>query len=292
MAGYSSGDGASIRSGKEVIYCKESEVMDMFLADRKIRELSSDNSNLLINPFNYNALNPISYDLETKSFYRTLDGKNETLSSIELNPLESVFVSSKEVIKFPKNIAGIVSLRNSRLRQGLSLESPIYYPGHETNIYFRLTNISNNIIKLNAGEKYASIFFEEISGEVENPYNGTFQREFNFSGMGEYTAQYKSVMHEVENKVNDVKTIERGIYGNVLVLMSIFVALFSLININVNLAESGANTLKNLIVFNLGTVGSIFFLIGGVQNILKQKNRTMLCIGLICFVASIILAIM
>lgn len=44
-----------------------------------------------------------------------------------------------------------------------------------------------------------------------------------------------------------------------MVLMTIFVALFSLININVNLVKEGSDGayLIRLLVFNLGTVGSI-----------------------------------
>lgn len=263
----------------------------MFIADSKIKELNSS----LITPFKEDAIGPVSYDLTARQFHLLKNGEAESKVKIELLPLESVFVSTEETINLPANLLAVVNIRNSKLRQGLNLESPIYYPGHHTRVFFRLTNFSNEKIILSAGEKYAAAYFSPVDGAVDQPYQGTFQDEFDFTGMAGYTNQYKKAMHQVQDKLKDLKDLEKGIYGNVMVLMTIFVALFSLITINVNLVKEGSDGayLIRLLVFNLGTVGSIFALIGCVQSMLKSEgiNKCLVGLSVLCFLAAIYLAI-
>lgn len=57
-------------------------------------------------------------------------------------------IKCNEKIKIPNNMVGKVVDKNSRIRQGLLTTSPVYQPGHETYIYFRIQNVSENIITL------------------------------------------------------------------------------------------------------------------------------------------------
>lgn len=263
----------------------------MFISDEEIKKLNES----LITPFSADQLGPISYDLIAKSFNHVINGENKSETTVELKPLESVFISCREIINLPNNLTAIINIRNSRLRQGLSVESPIYFPGHHTRMFFRITNVSSESIQLNSGESYAAIFFEPIQGNVLSPYkNKTFSDEFNFTGMADYTEQYKKSIRKVDNKIKDLKSLEKSIYSNVMILMTIFVALFSIININVNLVREGATfNLFRLLVFNLGTVGSITALIACAQSMFKDKslNYKMLGISGICFAVAIILAL-
>lgn len=77
-------------------------------------------------------------------------------------------------------------LRNSRIRQGLHLDAPLYLPGHETIVYYRVTNFSGRAITLKEGDGIAAITFEELPEPVDSPYSGGFQKEMKFSGMGKY----------------------------------------------------------------------------------------------------------
>ena len=54
-------------------------------------------------------------------------------------------------------------------------------------------------------------------------------------------------------------------YGNVLAIMGIFVAIFSLINVNVSLATAENVTMKMLLTMNFSTVTSIGFLIALIR---------------------------
>jgi hypothetical protein len=80
-------------------------------------------------------------------------------------------------------------------------------------------------------------YFVKVDDAVERPYEGVFNDELNFRGMAEYRGAYEKAMRKIESKKDELKDMEKGIYANVLVLLTIFVALFSLININVGLAR-------------------------------------------------------
>ena len=98
-------------------------------------------------------------------------------------PGDSVFVATKESIHLPKNLVARVLIKNSRLRQGFTLDAPLYFPGHETVVYFRVTNVSSDEISLSPARPIAQLTFEEVSGEVEHPYQGAFSNEFEFKGL-------------------------------------------------------------------------------------------------------------
>lgn len=262
----------------------------MFVADSKIKSFGEK----LISPFRADKrLGPISYDLTAKEFHTTRGEEIISQREITLEPGESTFVSCEEIINLPNNMSAVINARNSKIRQGLALDAPIYLPGHKTRVFFRITNISKDKIFFQCGERYAAIYFQTIDGVVDRPYEGVFSDELNFRGMAEYRGEYKKAMQKMADKMTEVKGMERSIYANVLVIMTIFVALFSLININISLVKdgNGVNMLFRMLVFNLGTVGSIAVLIGFANSIIRDKiNKVLLGIGGVCFAIAILLA--
>jgi deoxycytidine triphosphate deaminase len=228
--------------------------MTIMLTDRQIKAQGTR----LLSPYNEQQVQAIGYDLTSETFYR-LDEKE--VSFVELQPMESVFVRCKENISLPDNMAAKVTLRNSRIRQGLLLTAPVYYPGHKTPVFFRVTNVSASEITLKQGCGIASIMFEQLSEDVEHPYNGTFQQEKQYIGMGTYKDVYKSAMSRAAQKIDELKSTEKNIYTNVLALLAIFVAVFSVINVNVSLANAGDPDLTKLVVWNLCTLGAVGFLV-------------------------------
>ena len=222
------------------------------------RQIKAQGPQLLGSSFNEQQVQAIGYDLTSETFYR-LDEKEVQI--IELQPMESVFVRCRENISLPNNMAAKVVLRNSRIRQGLLLTAPVYYPGHQTPVFFRITNISASEITLKAGCGLATIMFEPLSEDVQHPYNGTFQQEKQYVGMGSYKDVYQSAMSRASQKIDELKSTERNIYTNVLALLAIFVAVFSVINVNVSLVNAGDPNLTKLVVWNLCTLGAVGFLI-------------------------------
>lgn len=237
---------------------------------------------------NLECITNIGYDLQTKGFPK--GGK--TAESVTLNPGESTFVESVEIVAFDKNTVGKPVLKNSRIRMGLTMDTPVYQPGHETRIYFRLTNISNDVLVLSAGEKYATLIFEQLHQEPDHPYNGTFQDEFDYKGLADYKSSYMDQIQSINGKVNDLEKLEKNIYINVLSILSIFVAVFTLLNVNISLSKASASVV-DFLIFNLSTIGSISALALLLGNMLgKNEKRTWLwLLPILCFFVLILIAI-
>lgn len=255
----------------------------MVLCDKQIRECGEG----LIAPFDESKVNPVSYDLTIDQFCVE---PGDDIDEVSLCPGESAFVKSKEAINLPNNILANVTLRNGRIRQGLDLTAPVYFPGHNTRVFFRITNVSTQTIKMRNGDGVASIMFEKLKENVEKPYSGTFQNEFEYSGMSSYTSVFSKSMESLNKKIEDVNGIERSIYGNVLAIMAIFVAIFSLININVTLIANNLN-MKALLTVDFVTVGSIGFLLASISMLIGTgKRKVFLWIAcIVAFAVAIIL---
>lgn len=261
----------------------------MILVDTQIHE-KIQTCNLIENA-DANQIKSILYDLRSDSFISSTDSENHgPCTHVTLLPSESIMVATQEIIKLPNNMIGHVVGRNSRIRQGLFVESPVYQPGHHTRIYFRLTNLSNSSIELSSDKSYASIIFEELSNAPQHPYSGTFSNEYDYSNLGDYTSEYKRELNTVEKKVDEIKHFESKIYGNVITILTIFIAIFSIISVNVDLAGSNSNQLFNLIIFNLCTIGSISLLADLVMYFLANKafKHWLWVIPIICFVGAFI----
>lgn len=211
----------------------------------------------------------VGYDLRTKQF--CFDA-NHVLTECILDPGEGVFVAAEETVQFGRNMLGRVHLKNGRLRQGLSLEAPVYQPGHKSRIFFRIRNVSANRITLKAGESYAMLVFEQLEDQPENTYGGTFTDEDIFKGLAGYSAAYGSQIEEVGGKLEKMEKIEERTYTNVSVLLTIFIGIFTLLNVNITLAQQTAG-LKNFIMFNAGTLSAIGFLIAMVNEIMQKDDK-------------------
>lgn len=213
---------------------------------------------------------PVSYDLTTQNFFTDKVSYNQGLVSYTLNPGDSVFAASVEVVDLPSNLACSVRIKNSRLRLGLHLDAPLYFPGHETRIYFRVTNISGDAIALDTKQGIAQLVFERLDQPTDAPYEGAFSDEDAFRGLGDYESRYEHDLKKVEKKATEVEGIEKRIYGNVMTLMAIFAAVFTLVNVNMGCQK--APDVKLVIAINLATVGSFSLLAGLIALPLKPKE--------------------
>lgn len=145
----------------------------------------------VIKDANKENVGPVTYDLSTGSFFSDPDSYAKKNRAVVLNPGDSTFVASKEIIALPNDYACRVLIKNSRIRQGLRLDAPLYFPGHSTRVYFRVTNISSAQIALDADSGLAQLEFDQVDKPTESPYVGTFRDEFSFRGMGDYASRYQ-----------------------------------------------------------------------------------------------------
>lgn len=239
----------------------------MLLVDKTIRDLVTKQN--LIENFENSKITNIGYDLRTQSFHIN----QETYHHYVLAPGESVFVAAVENINLPNNICAFIALRNRHIRQGLSLDAPVYQPGHKTRVFFRLTNISSNGITLSSDNGYAMIVFSPLSATPDTPYNGPSMSETDYAGLARFDQKYsEQIQKVVEEKVDDVKEIERSIYANVLVILTVFVALFTFLTSNVLLFAGSANV-WNILPFDFFMLGCISFLVYLLSYIVNSSKE-------------------
>lgn len=210
----------------------------------------------------------IGYDLRADFFAK--DGK--LVEYCALQPGESVFVQSKEIVSFDTFTSGRVALKNSRIRMGLTLDAPIYQPGHKTKIFFRLTNLSNAELSLEKGKKYAMLLFDQLLQPPEHPYTGAFVDEFSFKGLADYRSEYTSQIKSIDGKLKNLQDVEKNIYANVIAILAVFVAVFTLLNVNIDLVGRAASGLLFL-QFNLAVLGSISFLCVLLVFLLRKEAK-------------------
>lgn len=262
----------------------------MLLGDVEIKKLIEDG--VLVNGLEENV-GPVTYDLRTAGFV-SQEGPQDCATCI-LEPGDSTFVKCIEGVKLPNDLAAQVMLRNSRIREGLTLDAPLYFPGHGTVLFFRVTNVSGSTVELDRQKGIAQVAFERVEEPVEHPYEGAFQGEANFSGMARYSDVYGDEIRQIEKKTDEVKGIEHRIYGNVMAIMAILAGVFTLVNVNVGAVGSSQGALS-IIALNLATVGSFAALVALISVVVgegagAQRWKLIAALSAVAFVAAVACAV-
>lgn len=234
------------------------------LVDSELRELIKNG--VLANA-DAMRIGPVSYDLRNMLFYK--DG--EAMDVVALQPGDSVFVGAEESIILPNNLTAQVVLKNSRIRQGLAIAAPIYFPGHHTRVFFRVSNISGNEIWLDKGHDIAQLIFDRLAVVPDVPYEGAYTDEFEYRGVGSYSDVYGSETRKIQREAEKVENMEQRIYGNVVAIMGVFVAVFSLINVDLSWAKAQAS-ISSLIILNLSIIGGMSAFAGLLSTILGSRG--------------------
>ena len=224
----------------------------------------------------------ISYDLRI-DYILSNDDKHEKLECFSLAPGATVFIASMENIKVPEDMFFKVIERYSSIRRGIAFESPVYIPGHYTKVFTRITNISNDIIELHKNDSVVSVMFYQLAQKVSEPYKGTYQGEFDFKKAGIYhdvpAPNVVKVKNEIEEKVNSVKDIEKKIYDHIMIIMTVFIAAFSLVNLNINFLAN-SKTLIDMLVYNLTFLGGLGILVTFISVIMQHiPNYVKIALG-------------
>ena len=173
------------------------------------------------------------------------------------------------------------------------MDAPLYFPGHGTRLFYRVTNVSGNTIALDKSKGIAQVAFQRVEGTVAHPYHGAFSDELNFNGLADYSDVYAGELKKVEDKKNEVANIESRIYGNVLALFAIFAAIFTLVNVNAGGVSSDITTVR-FVALDLLIIGGFLVLASAIEAFLvkdkEDKAWLPLVIGIICIAAAVFLA--
>lgn len=142
----------------------------MILTDKNIRRLT--NIYNLIVPFEEEQLQPASYDLSVGD----IEIEKEESGLWEIEPGESVLISTKETVSLPNNVAGFLKDKSSYLRGGFKIGQGFVDPGFRGNLTVLFTNMSKeNTLLLGEGDPLCQIVFAETKDTVEEAYNGHYQ---------------------------------------------------------------------------------------------------------------------
>ena len=242
------------------------------LVDTEIKKLISEQN--VISGVHEESIGPISCDIHINGII----SNDHCIRSFELAPMEGCIVEAQEAIDVPDDMTFRVGQKNSLIRLGLYVDAPQYFPGHKTKMYLRVMNFSSKLITLNEGMAIAQLFFEKLDQAPTKTYedqaDASFNNETVYRGYANYKKQYDSISRTVEKAKEDIDGKANQIYANVLTLMGIIAAIFSLVTVNsqyfLNTAVSG----KTMIAVNISLVFIVMVMLLTVTCLInKPKNN-------------------
>ena len=261
----------------------------MILVDKELRKLIENEPKLIKGLNSDSQINCVSCDLTVDKVVNA-DMKK---GAYEILPGDVIFVRANEELNMPNDLLGIVTEKNSRMRQGLRVDAPRYHPGHKTKIYLRVQNISDKAITIAKNNSIAQIMFEKLSEVPDVPYDmqldSSYNEETEYRGFGKYESEYSSKMHELgdalENAKEDIESASHRIYSNVLVLMGVIVAVFSMLTLNFNAFTQNAVSMKYLVAMNLTLAFCIVLLMGLIFIFVNsRKSKALIIIYLVILI--------
>ena len=111
----------------------------------------------------------------------------------------------------------MIHLRNSVIRMGVSYESPVYQPGHQTRIFTRIKNECPYVVAIKQGDSMVSLMLEKLDQEAAS-YQGVYQDQFTFTDQ-------KKKAHIKTPKVMKIYNYLQ--YGTLLALTTLSLALLT-----------------------------------------------------------------
>lgn len=147
----------------------------MMIVDRDIKKLVND-KNLIVN-FNEDRLGGISYDVIVDNFI--VDNEEVADEEYLLPSLKYVYIKTFESLNMTNDLCCKVIEKNSLMRKGLKVDGPLYQPGHKTNIFLRVMNISKKDILLKKNMEIAQLVFLKLEDVPMNTYDKQVDAYYN-----------------------------------------------------------------------------------------------------------------
>lgn len=260
----------------------------MILVDKNIKDRANS---IFKENYVQSKVQSTSYDLTTD----TIIVGDRDYKEYSLKPNETVLIKTKEKISMPSDLIGWVLDKNSRIRLGLTVTSPIYQPGHTTYIYFRLQNVSQNEIVIRENDELAQIMFEQLATKPNMTYDkkpdASFNNELRYKGYGNYKDEFAKRIEKFEELNKDLEKREGSIYANILTMMGIFVSIFSLITINFSNISSENFNDDLILKMNL-SLGIIITLFLGLIFLFVNKKNSRFMYFLFAIVMCVLIGIL
>lgn len=160
----------------------------MILVDKDIIERSKE---IFINGYDEENVKGISYDIHISEIIT----EHGNVDEYDLKPKEAIMVKCIEEINVPTDLLIRVENKNSLIRKGITIVSPVYNPGHKTPIYIRVDNISFDTFRISKNLCIAQMVFEQLSSKPIHTYdqqvNASFNDEWQYKGLSHYKDNYE-----------------------------------------------------------------------------------------------------
>ena len=245
----------------------------MILVDKDIRRLASEGK-LISENFAPENVGPVSVDLTVLG---TVNDEGKLVEEFNLDPNCIAIVKTREKLAIPHNMVGRVGEKNSVIRTGIKVDAPLYQPGHCTYAFLRVINLTGETFTVRKGFHIAQIFFEEIKGCPEVSYNeqpgASFNEEDDYVGYGKYSRLYRSLLKKYEKSEKDLDDMKGSIYANVLTLMGIMVAVFSMVTVNCQALFHDSIQKSSIVVVNLSLLLCIIVMLGSIVFIINNHRK-------------------
>ena len=275
----------------------------MILRDEDIKEYGDK---LIDEGYNEKCVESISYRITINGIItKDEDGKKTTKSEYTLRSLDTFYVKSNEHITLPNNMTARIVERNSMMRKGLFVSGPHYQPGHSTYIFLRVKNLTGEdfILKKSSDprEAIAQIEFEKLEKAVADPYgtrDNYYQDEDNFigevnEGLSKKVSRLVENTDKLAGDLEGLRNKQEKLYSEIITLMGIFVAIFSLIITNMSsLGQLVKSNIWSFMIINasLGlTISCLIVLL--MAFIDKTKNIKIVCVIAIFFLILLIISV-
>lgn len=155
--------------------------------------------------------------------------------------------------------------------------------------------MSGDDLQLTKRDGFAQLVFEKVSGENLD-YNGNYESEFSFRGVGSFQLyeseldKYKAIQSSIQDSQHKIEGSEHRIYTNVLTIMSILVAVFSIADMSFSTRNVG-----EFAVYVLVQCGSFAVLFGLISLLVKHDNGwvrwTPWLVAAACFAAALLIGL-
>ena len=115
------------------------------------------------------------------------------------------------------------------------------------------------------GQSVLILMVYQLDHHVE-PYSGKYTDQFDFANVHKFESTKLPDVVRLEKAAKKIEDSEQSIYGNVMTIMTIFIAIFSIVNLNMGLFG------KNMPLKNIFTSTVVALFIFHKRSYLVRKN--------------------
>lgn len=147
------------------------------LRDTEIRAMV-ERGKLIARDYREENLTPNGYDLTIESI--KVGGNDETHEEAEVPPKTVFWVSTREKVNMPGNVAGQIWIRSSYARKGIFGSFGFVDAGFRGTLTLSFFNGSSSAVKVSAGKTIAQLTFIKLDGDAESTYekrSGNYQNQ-------------------------------------------------------------------------------------------------------------------